>query len=642
MGIDLGTSFCCVAIYRDFDTIEVVPNDLGFRITPSAVAFVGEECLVGESAKRHGRGHPKQCIFEVKRLMGRSFLDEHVQQDAKVWPFRVVPGPRNEALVEVQVSEGKPDVPESRVPTRTFRPEEISAILLKEMRRIAETYAGGETITDAVITVPAYFNDAQRQATRDAGTRAGLNVLRLMNEPTAAALAYGRLREMGRGGGCVGKKIMVFDLGGGTFDVSIITITAGADEESSFLVNAVAGDGHLGGADFDGRLLAHVLEQLRKQYGTDFSVSSNPNVMTRLKAAVVEAKHALSGRTETEIELDYGETTLSVRVGRAAFEDMNGDHFDNCKRIMDEAVSAAGVKRADIAEVILVGGSTRIPRVQELVTQYFGRKPLQNVHPDEAVAYGAALQAGLMASGCFKCDEATPDHAGGGKGTISVRDVTPLSIGTDFELQEMGVLIPRNTPLPAKGSMDFACVYDYQSTMSFALFEGERALCGDNRFLGLFTLQGFTGLPANGKPVTRLLVRIDEDGILHATAEATANHIQLGRQAGVQVRTGIGVLNKEGAHAITSIAQAMATITPDMKLRDDALRAAFKARRELQRLAWRLRDEKQLSRKSGRKKAAMASRLANQVLNWMLSESNVAPRDEYDKRISELKALDRR
>ncbi|GBG89945.1 hypothetical protein CBR_g50035 [Chara braunii] len=637
---NLGTSNCCVALNRGPDKIEIVPNDLGKRLTPSYVAFSDEQCLVGDAAKKYGLKYPDRCVFEVKRLIGRSFHDCNVQQDSKMWPFQVLAGPKSEVLIGVQKG-AKTGADDGQAQRSTFTPEEISAILLRRMKKFAEDYAGGLTIRDAVITVPAYFNDSQRQATRDAGERAGLRVLRLMSEPTAAALAYGQQNLIGKGSfdrkirGGLEKKILVFDLGGGTFDVSLITVKAGPSGEAQFLVNAVAGDGHLGGADFDSRVLAHVAEEFARQCGED--ITRKPKVMAKLRSAVIEAKHALSSQLEIDIDLDYGDQTPSTKIGRATFEMLNRELFEECMEIVLRALRAAGVSKDEITEVVLAGGSTRIPIVQDKLTALFGKPPLKAIHPDEAVAYGAAVQAGLLLAISDKCDEgAAVAGSNPPPPKVSIQDVTPLSIGTDSDMDMMAVLIRRNTPIPAKGKAQFFCSMDYQPAMQFKLFEGERALCSANRYLGEFTLTGFTPVPASGKPVAQLLLTIDEDGILHATAEATDNHRELGMTQGVTIQTGKGTLIKDDAHAVaaaTGGGSAMAANTAQDEAEDKAIRAAYDSRKRLRELAWAIRQQYHSAC------YLLCSQRAQQILNAMPRETKLLPQSEYERMIYELQMI---
>ncbi|GBG85877.1 hypothetical protein CBR_g40689 [Chara braunii] len=602
LGIDLGTSFCCAAIYRD-KQVDIVPNGIGSRVTPSVVAFNGEKWLVGEAARMFGERHPERCIFEVKRLMGRSFLDPKLTQLKEVWPFEVLAAPGGGVLVRVPGASGNTK--------ELFEPEEISATLLKEMKKIAENFSGGDTIKDAVITVPAYFNDSQREVTKKAGTLAGLNVLRLMNEPTAAAVAYGYQRLIGKA--FAGKKIMVFDLGGGTFDVSIIAVREGGREECDFEVLAVEGESHLGGADFDHRLMRHVAAEFERQ--TKQSILTDRQARAMLRQAVISVKHALSFEEDADIELETRGVEFSMSIDRSAFESLNGDLFRKCIGVVEKVLRGAGIGKHEISEVVLAGGSTRIPKVRELLTKFFdGRRPLQTVQPDEVVAYGAAVQAGLLGSGLRNDD----------RPTIAISEITSLSIGVEVSLEEMHVIIPKGSPLPAKGAEGYVTVEDFQSKLTFKIYEGERALCRHNRYLGEFTQEGFLPSLANGRTVSQVAMEVNYDGILCATAEAKANHVEVGSK--VECRT---VLGKDNALAAAVPSHA----DPDWEAKDKALRATLLSRRNVQSLAWEIR-ENQFRKMSGAQKAEV-----NEVLKWLTSERQPAPKSVYDKKFSDLTRL---
>ncbi|GBG91221.1 hypothetical protein CBR_g52103 [Chara braunii] len=589
IGIDLGTSFCCLAICQGYNDVEIIVADEGKRTTPSYVGFSDSECMVGAAARRYAGMSPSNCIFEVKRLMGRSFLEKSVQDDARMWPFQVVPGPNGEALVRVP-----------SVPGRDFRPEDISAELLKKMKGLAESYAG-RSIRKAVITVPAYFSDLQRQATKAAGSLAGLEVMRLMSEPTAAAVAYGSRRLMGTN--CRGKRILVFDLGGGTFDVSIITVTCdeGLDDDANFKVNAVAGNSHLGGADFDNNVVAF----FRNEYArlTRQPLPTDPKTMSKLREAAVEAKHALSFSHFTPIDIEMpGNRELCTTLSRATFEELNRPLFAQCIDVVEEALRGARISKHEISDVVLIGGSSRIPMVQEMLRTYFGKPPLQNMELDEAVAYGAAVQAGMLVSN--RC--------------VEVSEVTPLSIGVQLNLQQMGVIIPKNTPLPACGSDEFAAAIDYQTSLSFQIYEGERALCSANRFLGEFEMTGFRPAPADGRPVVKLILQVDPDGLLHARAEPT--RFDFGADAvGAEIR---GTLHTGDIHRVIADAQAS-------QQTDNEIRAAFQSRLDLRVLTLHLRQN--ISRMSWLKRRLLGNRVKN-TLAWLSEEVRVSPRAEYERR----------
>ncbi|GBG75937.1 hypothetical protein CBR_g21179 [Chara braunii] len=618
LGIDLGTSHCCVALFRTMDDIEIVPNEHGRRTTPSYVAWDTEDNrLVGEAAKKHGMNYPGKCIFEVKRLMGRSFRDANVQEDAKMWPFDVIAGPHGEAVVKV------PDAP--RGGQSTFKPEDVSAVLLKKMKQIAEEYTNRRSIADAVITVPAYFNHSQRKATMAAGVSAGLRVLRLMSEPTAAALAYGHQRMIGRGPSA--KKLVAFHLGGGSFDASVMTVKVAGPEDQeiqdcSFVVNAVAGDSHLGGIDMDKRLLRHVADKLKSQIqGED--LLGNPWIVPRLNEAVVDAKHVLSVRKETEIKVHYRGDVLSLRLRRSEFEMLNQDLFERMLRIVEQALQDSKFRKEEISAVLLSGGSTVIPKVREMLTAFFGKPPIKSVNADEAVAFGAALQAGLLARRRGgKCAEAT---------SITVQDVTSTSIGVLTRFDIMRVVVPRNSPLPASGSMKYTLLDD-QESLWVPLYEGERALCAYNRLLGELTLDGFTPGPATLQSAIRVVLRIDRHGILHAAAEVLAKHKDIGRRV-----KAIVTLDTDVAHSSADGTEASDCYTAEAKAEDTRIWAAGASRNRLRDLILKLREQR-----SSNNCCTKLQQRVDEAWAWWNGLHKLAPKEEYDKRYAELERFARK
>ncbi|GBG75958.1 hypothetical protein CBR_g21200 [Chara braunii] len=610
IGIDLGTSYCKVAVFRNnIDDIEIVPNELGQTITPSCVAFSREDgCLVGDAAKKHGMKNPEECIFEVKCLMGRSYHDASVQQDKKKWPFHVSSGPNGGVVLDLPDAPGRPSF---------FRPEEISAFLLKKMKEIAEEFTGCRPIRDAVITVPACFNHSQRKATMAAGVGAGLNVLRLMSETTAAALAYGHQHLIRTGP--AEKNVLVFDLGGGTFDVSIVTVKAGPDGDCSFVVKAVAGDSHLGGADIDQRLVQHVAEHFKKPLrGED--LLGEGSIPQKLNQAVVDAKHALSTTKDVimaDINLGYRDHVLSLKLGRLELEALSTDLFHKCMRLVERALGDAKVSKDEICDVVLVGGSTRIPKVQEMLTAFFGKPPISSVNPDEAVAFGAAVQAGLLARS-HKCAEAS----------ISVQDVTSVSVGVDSRFDIMDVLIPRNSPLPAIGSTEYTLLDDEVSG-TVGLYEGERALCAHNRFLGELTVDGFTPGPARMQNDVRVVLTIDANGILHAAAEMLAKHKDVGRKVETPFTLGTGV--------VTSLADGLDTRTDryTLEAEDANIWAAKDSMLSLCSLILWLRAQLHSSKEDCHTDLELQLRL-NEAWAWWDGHEELATKEEYDRRIAEL------
>ncbi|WVZ51212.1 hypothetical protein U9M48_002374, partial [Paspalum notatum var. saurae] len=521
VGIDLGTTYSCVAVWQH-NRCELIPNDQGNRLTPSCVAFTATERLVGEAAINQASMNPTNTIFEVKRLIGRRFSDKCVQEDIKHWPFKVVVGPEDRPMIEVQYKGNK----------QQFSAQEISAMVLAKMKKTAEEYLGTE-IKNAVITVPVYFNDSQRQATMDAGTIAGLNVVRIINEPTAASLAYG-LEKMSISSKVRTRTVLVFDLGGGTFDVSLLNIGPGVAMDSGvFEVKAISGDTHLGGADFDTKLVEHCLTEFTRRHGNGDEVKQNQKAKRRLRTACELTKRMLSTRTESSIMVDslHDGIDLSTTMTRSRFEELNKSFFSKCMEAVDKCLLDAKVERSSVDDVVLVGGSTRIPKVQSMLREFFGGKELcKGINADEAVAQGAAIEAYRVSGQKTMENPRLLD--------LLLRDVTPLSlgIGTQADYAEMVVVIQRNTAIPTKRVHVFRTNHNNQTVIKFPVYEGESKGTKDNNLLGEFRITNIPPAP-KGQSKFDVTFDIDANGVLNVSAVDKATG---------KLKSGITIVNHGG------------------------------------------------------------------------------------------------